>query len=178
MKLSSRRDWDGTRGPRLCKVASLPLRLSLSLSPLERPRLSFESGRRRALRLGLPAPNGFSPCCLRVSQSRWSRSFLSRLRGGSLRSRSILSPALLCAQPDPFEFSKGILLEPPTKKIFGGLRTEKKGFRHPSIHPSIHDEGPGARLWFGNETPKRIPPPYTLFVLFLKRFLLYKSFSN
>ena len=45
-------------------------------------------------------------------------------------------------------------------------------------HPSIHDEGPGARLWFGNETPKRIPPPYTLFVLFLKRFLLYKSFSN
>ena len=47
-------------------------------------------------------------------------------------------------------------------------------------HPSIHDEGRrfGARLWFGNETPKHIPPPYTLFVLFLKRFLLYKSFSN
>ena len=117
--------------------------LSLSLSPLERPRLSFESGRRRALRLGLPAPNGFSPCCLRVSQSRWSRSFLSRLRGGSLRSRSILSPALLCAQPDPFEFARGILLEPPTKKIFGGLRTEKKG----SIHPSMtKDLGPGFGL--------------------------------
>ena len=67
-----------------------------------------------------------------------------------------------------------ILQRNSPKKIFGGLRTEKKGFRH----PSIHDEGPGARLWFGNETPKRIPPPYTLFVLFLKRFLLYKSFSN
>ena len=171
--MSSRRDWDGTRGPRLRKVASLPLRLSLSLSlsPLERPRLSFESGRRRALRLGLPAPNGFSPCCLRVSQSRWSRSFLSRLRGGSLRSRSILSPALLCAQPDPFEFSKGT----PNQEDLWRFEDRKKG-----EHPSIHDEGHrfGARLWFGNETPKRIPPPYTLFVLFLKRFLLYKSFSN
>ena len=167
--MSSRRDWDGTRGPRLRKVASLPLRLSLSLCLPWRDR-DFRSkaggGGRFASVSRRPTDSHHAAC---ASLSRGGLVPSSRA-SGEVRFDHDQFFLLLFSAPSqtrsnsPKEFSQEDLWR---------FEDRKKG-----EHPSIHDEGPGARLWFGNETPKRIPPPYTLFVLFLKRFLLYKSFSN
>lgn len=136
--MSSRRDWDGTRGPRLRKVASLPLRLSLSLCLPWRDR-DFRSkaggGGRFASVSRRPTDSHHAAC---ASLSRGGLVPSSRA-SGEVRFDHDQFFLLLFSAPSqtrsnsPKEFS----WNPLTKKIFGGLRTEKKGFRHPSIHPSM-----------------------------------------
>ena len=141
--MSSRRDWDGTRGPRLRKVASLPLRLSLSLCLPWRDR-DFRSkaggGGRFASVSRRPTDSHQAAC---ASLSRGGLVPSSRASGEVRFDHDQFFLLLFSAAPSQTRSNSP--KEPPTKKIFGGLRTEKKG----SIHPSMTKDtglGPGFGL--------------------------------